>query len=59
MIVARDESEQTLSVAMACFASRQAIAFNQILAASVVPVVILYLLLQCPIISGISQGATK
>ncbi|MFG2941238.1 hypothetical protein [Streptomyces sp. NPDC048282] len=49
----------TMAMAMACFASRQAIAFNQILAASVVPVVILYLLLQCPIISGISQGATK
>ncbi|MEV7392184.1 carbohydrate ABC transporter permease [Streptomyces sp. NPDC091215] len=62
LIVAQDESEQTLPVAIARFASQQAIPFNQILAVSVVsivPVVILYLLLQRHIISGISQGATK
>ncbi|MFK0107060.1 carbohydrate ABC transporter permease [Streptomyces sp. NPDC091217] len=62
LIVAQDESEQTLPVAIARFASQQAIPFNQILAVSVVsivPVVILYLLLQRHIISGISQGAIK
>ncbi|MEU9449081.1 carbohydrate ABC transporter permease [Streptomyces sp. NPDC048277] len=62
LIVAQDESKQTLPVAIARFASQQAIPFNQILAVSVVsivPVVILYLLLQRHIISGISQGAIK
>ncbi|MFD3590610.1 carbohydrate ABC transporter permease [Streptomyces sp. NPDC058683] len=62
LIVAQDESKQTLPVAIARFASQQAIPFNEILAVSVVsivPVVILYLLLQRHIISGISQGAIK
>jgi alpha-1,4-digalacturonate transport system permease protein len=62
LIVAQDESKQTLPVAIARFASQQAIPFNQILAVSVVtivPVVIIFLLLQRQIIAGLSQGAIK
>jgi len=62
LIVAQDESVQTLPVAIARFAGQQAIPFNQILAVSVVsiiPVVILFLVLQRNIISGLSQGAIK
>lgn len=62
LIVAQDESKQTLPVAIARFASQQAIPFNQILAVSVVtiiPIVIIFLLLQRHIIAGLAQGAIK
>jgi alpha-1,4-digalacturonate transport system permease protein len=62
LIVAQDESKQTLPVAIARFASQQAIPFNQILAVSVVtiiPVVIIFLILQRQIIAGLAQGAIK
>lgn len=62
LIVAQDENVQTLPVAIARFASQQAIPLNQILAVSVVsivPVVILFLILQRHIISGLAQGAIK
>jgi alpha-1,4-digalacturonate transport system permease protein len=62
LIVAQDESKQTLPVAIARFASQQAIPFNQILAVSVVtivPIVVIFLLLQRQIIAGLSQGAIK
>ena len=62
LIVAQDESKQTLPVAIARFASQQAIPFNQILAVSVVtivPIVIIFLILQRQIIAGLAQGAIK
>ncbi len=62
LIIAQDESKQTLPVAIARFASQQAIPFNQILAVSVVtiiPIVIMFLFLQRHIISGLAQGAIK
>jgi alpha-1,4-digalacturonate transport system permease protein len=62
LIVAQDESKQTLPVAIARFASQQAIPFNQILAVSVVtivPIVIIFLILQRNIIAGLAQGAIK
>ena len=62
LIVAQDESKQTLPVAIARFAGQQAIPFNQILAVSVVtiiPIVIIFLVLQRHIIAGLSQGAIK
>ncbi|MGF6885741.1 alpha-1,4-digalacturonate transport system permease protein [Nocardia sp. GAS34] len=62
LIVAQDESKQTLPVAIARFAGQQAIPFNQILAVSVVsivPVIVIFLILQRQIISGLVQGAVK
>jgi alpha-1,4-digalacturonate transport system permease protein len=62
LIIAQDESKQTLPVAIARFANQQAIPFNQILAVSVVtiiPIVIIFLFLQRQIISGLAQGAIK
>ncbi|WP_203217802.1 ABC transporter permease subunit [Nocardia terpenica] len=62
LIVAQDESKQTLPVAIARFAGEQAIPFDQILAVSVVsiiPVVVLFLILQRQIISGLVRGAVR
>ena len=62
LIVAQDESVQTLPVAIARFASQQAIPFNQILAVSVVsivPVIVIFLVLQRQIIAGLVRGAVK
>jgi alpha-1,4-digalacturonate transport system permease protein len=62
LVVAQDESVQTLPVAIARFASQQAIPFNQILAVSVVtiiPIIIIFLILQRHIIAGLAQGAIK
>jgi len=62
LIIAQDESKQTLPVAIARFANQQAIPFNQILAVSVVtiiPIIIIFLFLQRQIISGLAQGAIK
>ncbi len=62
LIIAQDESKQTLPVAIARFASQQAIPYNQILAVSVVtiiPIVVIFLILQRHIISGLAQGAIK
>jgi len=62
LIVAQDESVQTLPVAIARFAGQQAIPFNQILAVSVVsivPVVVLFLVLQRQIIAGLVRGAIR
>ncbi|WP_238598423.1 carbohydrate ABC transporter permease [Saccharothrix sp. ALI-22-I] len=62
LIVAQDESVQTLPVAIARFAGQQAIPFSQILAVSVmsiIPVVIVFLILQRHIISGLVKGAVK
>lgn len=62
LIIAQDESKQTLPVAIARFASQQAIPYNQILAVSVVtiiPIVVMFLFLQRHIISGLAQGAIK
>ncbi|MFE9323675.1 carbohydrate ABC transporter permease [Nocardia sp. NPDC052278] len=62
LIVAQDESKQTLPVAIARFAGQQAIPFNQILAVSVVsiiPVIVVFLILQRQIISGLVRGAIR
>jgi alpha-1,4-digalacturonate transport system permease protein len=62
LIIAQDESKQTLPVAIARFASQQSIPFNQILAVSVVtiiPIVVMFLFLQRHIISGLAKGAIK
>jgi alpha-1,4-digalacturonate transport system permease protein len=62
LIVAQDESKQTLPVAIARFASQQAIPFNQILAVSVVtiiPIIVIFLFLQRHIIAGLAQGSIK
>ena len=62
LIVAQDESVQTLPVAIARFAGEQAIPFNQILAVSVVsivPVLVLFLVLQRQIIAGLVRGAVR
>lgn len=62
LIIAQDESKQTLPVAIARFASQQSIPFNQILAVSVVtiiPIIVMFLFLQRHIISGLAQGAIK
>ncbi|MCH6470667.1 carbohydrate ABC transporter permease [Sinomonas terrae] len=62
LIVAQDESVQTLPVAIARFASQQAIPFNQILAVSVVtilPIIVIFLILQRHIIAGLAQGSIK
>jgi alpha-1,4-digalacturonate transport system permease protein len=62
LIIAQDESKQTIPVAIARFASQQAIPFNQILAVSVVtilPIIVIFLFLQRQIISGLAQGAIK
>ena len=62
LIVAQDESVQTLPVAIARFASQQAIPFNQILAVSVVtilPIIVIFLFLQRHIIAGLAQGSIK
>lgn len=62
LIVAQDESKQTLPVAIARFAGEQAIPFSQILAVSVVsiiPVVVIFLVLQRQIIAGLVSGAVK
>jgi len=51
-----------LPVAIARFAGQQAIPFNQILAVSVVsivPVIVLFLLLQRQIIAGLVRGAVR
>lgn len=62
LIVAQDESKQTLPVAIARFSGQQAIPFNEILAVSVVsiiPVIVIFLILQRQIISGLVSGAVK
>ncbi|WP_433663918.1 carbohydrate ABC transporter permease [Nocardia sp. CA-128927] len=62
LIVAQDESKQTLPVAIARFAGQQAIPFNQILAVSVIsiiPVIVTFLILQRQIISGLVSGAVR
>lgn len=62
LIVAQDESKQTIPVAIARFASQQSVPLNQILAVSVIsiiPVVIIFLILQKQIISGLTQGSVK
>jgi alpha-1,4-digalacturonate transport system permease protein len=62
LIAAQDESVQTLPVAIARFAGQQAIPFNQILAVSVVsivPVIVLFLVLQRQIIAGLVRGAIR
>ncbi|QIS15778.1 carbohydrate ABC transporter permease [Nocardia arthritidis] len=62
LIVAQDESKQTLPVAIARFSGQQAIPFNQILAVSVVsivPTVVIFLILQRQIIAGLVRGAIR
>ncbi|MFI5776135.1 carbohydrate ABC transporter permease [Nocardia sp. NPDC051570] len=62
LIVAQDESKQTLPVAIARFSGQQAIPFDQILAVSVVsiaPVIVIFLILQRQIISGLVRGAIR
>ncbi|WP_218023500.1 carbohydrate ABC transporter permease [Nocardia altamirensis] len=62
LIVAQDESKQTLPVAIARFAGQQAIPFPHILAVSVVsiiPVIVVFLILQRQIISGLVSGAVR
>jgi len=62
LVVAQDESVYTLPVALARLNSQQVIPFNLVLAMSVlsiVPVVIMFLLLQRHIVTGIAQTGLK
>ena len=62
LIVAQDESVYTLPVALARFSAQLVVPFNLVLAMSVlsiVPVVILFLLLQKQIIAGVAQTGLK
>lgn len=62
LLVAQDDSVQTLPVAIARFSSQEVVPLTQILAISVVsiiPVVIIFLLLQRKIIAGLTTGAVK
>ncbi len=62
LVVAQDESVYTLPVALARLSSQQVIPFNLVLAMSVlsmVPVVIIFVLLQRHIITGIAQTGLK
>lgn len=62
LIVAQDESVYTLPVALARFSGQLVVPFNLVLAMSVlsiVPVVLLFLLLQRQIIAGIGQTGLK
>lgn len=62
LIVAQDENVYTLPVALARFNGQQVVPFNLVLAMSVVsilPVVIIFLLLQRHILAGIAQTGLK
>lgn len=62
LIVAQDESVYTLPVALARFSAQLVVPFNLVLAMSVlsiVPVVLLFLLLQKQIIAGVAQTGLK
>lgn len=62
LIVAQDEDKYTLPLALARFNSQQVVPFNLVLAMSVlsmVPVVIVFLLLQRQIVAGIAQTGLK
>lgn len=62
LLVAQSEDVQTLPVAIARFSSQEVVPLTQILAISVVsivPVVIIFLVLQRQIISGLTTGAVK
>jgi alpha-1,4-digalacturonate transport system permease protein len=62
LIIAQDESVYTLPVALARFSSQQVVPFNLVLAMSVLsmlPVIILFLLMQRQIVAGIAQTGMK
>ena len=62
LLIAQDESVYTLPVALARFSSQLVVPFNLVLAMSVlsiVPVVIIFLLMQKQIVSGIAQTGLK
>lgn len=62
LLIAQDESAYTLPVALARFSSQLVVPFNLVLAMSVlsiVPVVVIFLLMQRQIVSGIAQTGLK
>lgn len=62
LLVAQDESIQTLPVALARFSSQLVVPFNLVLAMSVLsilPVIVIFLLMQKQIVSGIAQTGLK
>ena len=62
LVVAQDESVYTLPVALARFAGQQVVPFNLILAMSVVsmlPVVLLFLIMQRQIVQGVAATGLK
>lgn len=62
LIIAQDEAVYTLPVALARFSSQQVVPFNLVLAMSVLsilPVIIIFLLTQRQIVTGIAQTGLK
>ena len=62
LLIAQDESIQTLPVALARFSSQLVVPFNLVLAMSVLsilPVIIIFLLMQKQVVSGIAQTGLK
>jgi alpha-1,4-digalacturonate transport system permease protein len=62
LLVAQDESVYTLPVALARFSSQLVVPFNLVLAMSVLsilPVIVIFLLMQRQIVSGIAQTGLK
>jgi alpha-1,4-digalacturonate transport system permease protein len=62
LLIAQDESVYTLPVALATFSSQLVVPFNLVLAMSVLsiaPVIVIFLLMQKHIVSGIAQTGLK